>query len=787
MNGKRPALFTLCAVCLLAASAAADVGVIIPSNVKDRPDPAILDLRQMQVDVRIDGQYARIRVLQIFRNRTANDVEGKYIFTLPDGGQVSDFAIWEDGTRIPGVIVERRRARQIYEDLTYMKIDPGLLENSGIDERNYFTVQIYPIPSYGTKRVELEYTIDVDIESLRSRFNVPLKPNLYGEQGCGIFDLTFTLDSPFAIRNFRQVGTAMPLALGVNEPQRVKGRFSGSDLSFTEDFAIEYDIDIPGSLLTFLTYRNTAEQVDLGPIDGGSRIVDTNGYFAAQAVFNQRGGAANHGPRDVVLMVDTSLSMQWDKLEKTHETLEYFLKNLPAADRFGLVTFNEDVRVFDKTLRPSGNENAAAALAFFRGGSLMGGTDIVGAVEKTLALFGKPDGDRERYIILITDGAPTLRELGYGRIAERVKAANAAGVSLMVFGIGADTNRTLLQRLADESGGYFVSASETEDFSFKLSTFLDKLGEKMVSGLGILFSRPDNFYSVYATSRGAAWDRSLVSYLGRYKAPGSAVDVTISGDDSGRPVKLTQRMELPETATEHDQLPRRWAKLRVDHLLEQIELNPDSPESEKMINEVIGLAKRFKFVTPYTSFLAAPRALLRPRAIRPGDPVLRVRTIEGIVSVVAIFPFGLTKPLHYIADEDVWETRFLAPKEMRDGAYRCSLVLTDSEGNLYQEEKDFVIDSRPPELQVRTDQERYAPGAEVKVFVNADADTRSIQVRIGELLPAEARYRTASGASEAAIRLPQAMPPGTYTLKVTAVDFARNTTTIERRIVVASR
>ena len=72
---------------------------------------------------------------------------------------------------------------------------------------------------------------------------------------------------------------------------------------------------------------------------------------------------------------------------------------------------------------------------------------------------------------------------------------------------------------------------------------------------------------------------------------------------------------------------------------------------------------------------AAPRALLRPRVIRPGDPVLRVHTDKSIVSVIALFPFGLEKPLRYLEEDDVWQTRFLAPTDMRDGVYPVRLVL----------------------------------------------------------------------------------------------------------------
>ena len=107
-----------------------------------------------------------------------------------------------------------------------------------------------------------------------------------------------------------------------------------------------------------------------------------------------------------------------------------------------------------------------------------------------------------------------------------------------------------------------------------------------------------------------------------------------------------------------------WARARVDALLREIALNGETKEA---IDEIIALSKKYKFVTPYTSFLAAPRSLLRPRVIRPGDPVLRVRADQSIVEVTAVFPFGLTKRMTYIKGEDVWETRFVAPREMTDG------------------------------------------------------------------------------------------------------------------------
>jgi Ca-activated chloride channel family protein len=190
------------------------------------------------------------------------------------------------------------------------------------------------------------------------------------------------------------------------------------------------------------------------------------------------------------------------------------------------------------------------------------------------------------------------------------------------------------------------------------------------------------------------------------------------------------------------------------------------------------------FVTQYTSFLAAPRSLLRPRAMKAGDPILRVKTVAGINAVVAHFPFGLTKPLHYSPEEDVWETRFLAPASMSDGRYHVDLYLTDEDGTVYSEQKEFTVDSKPPSLKLELESGKWRPGQTMELKIYADADTRSIVVRVGGLMPVSARWDDAAKANVARISLPADMPAGLHHIKISAVDFARNTAVLTEDVIV---
>ncbi|MBZ5515832.1 MAG: DUF4625 domain-containing protein, partial [Acidobacteriia bacterium] len=178
--------------------------------------------------------------------------------------------------------------------------------------------------------------------------------------------------------------------------------------------------------------------------------------------------------------------------------------------------------------------------------------------------------------------------------------------------------------------------------------------------------------------------------------------------------------------------------------------------------------------TPYTSFLAAPRALLRPRVIRPGDPVIRVKTDPAIVSVVALFPFGLIKKLRYLQDEDIWQTRFLAPAEMTDGTYLVRLILRDRVGHVFRESKSFVIVTQPPVVRVRLDRKRVRRGEVMGLSARASARTRTVVARMYGVPPVYLKWNQRAGSNVGELPIPSDLPAGQYRLTVTAEDVAHN-------------
>src|SRR5262249_51344291 len=99
---------------LLAAAAPAQArGLLIPTEKKVPP----LAMLSHHVTVAIEDQVAVTTVEQTFRNHTDRQLEATYVFPVPKGASVRKFAMWVDGKKMEGELVEADKAKQIYTSI----------------------------------------------------------------------------------------------------------------------------------------------------------------------------------------------------------------------------------------------------------------------------------------------------------------------------------------------------------------------------------------------------------------------------------------------------------------------------------------------------------------------------------------------------------------------------------------------------------------------------------------------------------------------------------------------
>lgn len=757
--------------------AVAQSGVLLPLPAA-KPDSKILSLAVMNVEILIDNQHATVKLMQIFDNHTATTLEGKYVFALPTSSLISDFAVWDSDTRIPGVMLENRRANQLYGQIKQTTTDPGILQTTDETESaSGFSAKIFPINSFGTKRLEMEYTEDLAVENLTSNFTFPLKPS-YGEsQTVGEFNLKIRVVNDFGFARIESENQPFPIEISKNEPNEFIGEFHARNIELEDDFSFSYQINASENLLSVLAFRapETISAYDLRDPSSANKTAD--GFFQANAIFAEN-KTETRQPKHVLLMLDTSLSMYGDKLARAVEAVDFFLHNLTPEDEFNVVLFDDETSLFAAQKVAGTPENIENALQFVKNSSLGGGTNLKQAFEKSLEQT-KLFSAGEKQIVLISDANPTLGTL---QTREIEKVFENQSAKLFAFAFGADANANLLKPLTEKTHGYFETARETEDISLKLKTFFDKIGVSDISNLKLSSSDEANLYDIYPSGENSFFGSGF-SFVGRYKTT-KTQKFNLSANFGAEKIELSREAVLPELDETHEFLPRVWARARVNFLIQAMN---HGGEREDYISEIIRLSQKYKFVTPYTAFLAAPRALLRPRLIQPGDPIIRVKTDESVSEVFAVLPFGETLPLKFLESEKVWETRFLAPVWMTDGTYKCRLILTDKNGNGYTEDKTFVVDSRAPKVKINLEKASFQTGEEIALKVSSDSDTNRLFARIYGAKPVRLFWSRDEKTNVGKLKIPTELASGKYTLTVTAEDFAHNQTAEEMQIEILGK
>ena len=96
----------------LVSSGVSAAGLMKPTN-SSLPD---LEIRGHQVDVVIEDGYVITSIEQIFYNPSASELEAIYSFPVPESASVGEFVYWINDQPVIAEVVEKVKARKIYEE-----------------------------------------------------------------------------------------------------------------------------------------------------------------------------------------------------------------------------------------------------------------------------------------------------------------------------------------------------------------------------------------------------------------------------------------------------------------------------------------------------------------------------------------------------------------------------------------------------------------------------------------------------------------------------------------------
>ena len=560
-------------ICSWPLPAQAD-GVIIPEPPPDVPPIRVpnLTIKYHRVTVTIDNQVATTKIDQVFVNESRYDVEGTYIFPLPEDASVSDFAMYVDGKRLSADVLDADEARSIYEDIVRQRRDPAILEYIG---RNAFRARIYPIPAHSEKRVQLEYSQILAMDQGIVRYVYPLSTEKFSPRPLEEAVVTVRLSSEEPIKSI--YCPSHDVAIDRRDDYNASVSYEEYDVVPDKDFELYYTVSPEDFALNLLNYRRKGE----------------DGFFLLLISPKIEVTEQEIVAKDVIVVLDTSGSMRGEKITQAKEALEFILDNLNEEDCFNIVSFSTGVHTYADRLVPA--SEAKEARRFVRDLRAVGGTNINRALLDSL---DQAQGERPQIIIFLTDGLATEGVVETVQIISNVKKAASESARVFTFGVGDDVNTILLDTVAQEHKGASAYVRPGQNIEAEVSNFYAKVSSPLLADLSLDFGgiRVEDVYPYPLPDLFAG---AQLVVVGRYRRGGNT-DIALRGTIDGLERDFLYRENHFSNEGGTSFIPRLWATRKVGYLLNEIRLHG---ENRELIDEIVDLSVRYGIVTPYTSFL----------------------------------------------------------------------------------------------------------------------------------------------------------------------------------------
>ena len=596
LHSRRAALLlaaglALLAFLVLARPAHAD-GIVIPRPPPDRPTltwrDIPLSIKYHRVEVTIEDQVATTRVDQVFVNDAEFAVEGTYMFPLPEDAAISSFDMTVDGQKYEGKLLGREQARAIYEDIVRRQRDPALLEYVG---RGAFQASIFPIPPHAERRIELTYAQVLQQQDGMVHYRYPLNTEKFSARPIENVAVTVRVEDRAPLRAI--YSPSHPVQIVREGDRRATVGYEGNNLRPDRDFDLYYSLSQDAIAVNLLSYKTTGE-------DGFFLLLVTPPVEAGEATV----------AKDVVLVLDTSGSMDGDKIQQARAAADYVLDHLNAGDRFNIVGFSTFVKLFAGEPQPASRREDGRA--FVHELETAGSTDINRALLEAVA---GADPQRPMIVIFLTDGLPTAGETDPDRIVANVTGSAAKSVRLFAFGVGYDVDTMLLDQLSSSLRGVSAYVKPEQAIDEEVSGFYARVSTPVLVDVATQFAGV-TVEDLYPYPLPDLFAGNQLAVTGRYRQGGVA-SLELAGTVNGRPQRYTYRDLRFTDRGGNEFIPRLWAQRKIGYLLAQIRLHGAKDE---LVKEVVALSTRYGIVTPYTSFLVQEPPQPAAQQPAPGAP-----------------------------------------------------------------------------------------------------------------------------------------------------------------------
>jgi tetratricopeptide (TPR) repeat protein len=561
---------------------------------------AKLSLRKFHIDVHIEDGFARTTIDQTYFNHEPTRLEGTFYFPLPADASLSRLAMYVDGQRMEGGMVERDYARQVYESILYRQRDPALLE--WVDGTT-FKMRVFPLEPRQEKRIVLSYTQKL--------------PSLYGREQYR-FPAGHTLESVRDWSFHARINNGAPFHWS-SPSHTLKATEEGADLLLD---AAEKNVKPDRDVVVFLSDREGGAEP--GQKQGIARFSSAEHEGAKYLMVRYRPnlpGGLDRQRRDWVVLFESSGDRDPLLARAQVEIIRSLLAQAEPEDNFAVLTAGIRVRGFGdagginspagqeffpspglkawarEKLMPVTPQNVDSAVGFLESAHLIGALDLGNALAEAAPVL---KAAKNPWLVHVGSGIAAMGERREQELIQRLPQ----GARYVGIGVGKRWARNFMKAAAEQTGGYFTQINPDEPISWRTFDLVATLNTPRLLNVTMTADPPECQFLTDTGSVAQGEEFWAVARLGP-ETKNLPETVRVTGVVDGKP--FAESLRVQNVAEHADYLPRTWAKLEIDRLLSEFSREPQASAAEgakeRLKSKIIDLSKSMYVMTPFTSLL----------------------------------------------------------------------------------------------------------------------------------------------------------------------------------------
>ncbi|XP_017213366.2 protein mono-ADP-ribosyltransferase PARP4 [Danio rerio] len=559
-----------------------------------------LPLQAVNVKCKLMDLMGEVIIFQTYTNQSAVPIEAKFVFPLEETAAVCGFEAFINGKHVIGKVKEKEQARKEYKQAIEKGHGAYLMDQ---DAPDVFTISVGNLPPGASVLIKVTFITELVVRSGSIVFSLSGSVAPWQESAAlnqttqttvekiglseskGEFSLSMSIEMPYEIINLNcshRIKTKMTDCKAVIST--VPGQTLGPD-------GLQVSFSLSNIHMPRMWVENHPEK------DSQACMLVFYPDFKSSGL-SLSGGSSSVS--DVVILLDSSRSMQGEAMLNARRIALQVLKSLARSLKINIISFSTDYKEAFPAPVPL-NEASEAARKFIMSCSGAGGSTDLWRPLRSLSLLPPCQGMRN--VLLLSDGHVQNQPVTLQLVRE-----NSCHTRLFTCGLSLTANRHMLRALAQAGGGTyeFFDTKMKHTWAEKVRAQVQRMESPGCRSVAVKWQQfnprapppvqaPSQLHSLFSD-----WHTLVYGFVPH------CTQATLFGDLSGQEIKtMVSTTELQKTKGTflHKLTARAIIRNYEDGILGNSEAEHEEKKAE-LKSFIIELSKEFSILSQFTSFVA---------------------------------------------------------------------------------------------------------------------------------------------------------------------------------------